>query len=329
MSRNEKLLQKLRVVESRAEITPVQKLEDESLDLFVKLEHYNFMGSVKDRAALAIMKHALETGEIGSRTMVIEASSGNFALSVSALCRFLGLRFAAVIDPGINRVYERLIQYFSHLVIKVDKKDKNGGYLLTKLDAVHAYCEEHSDVYWTNQYENPRNFAAHYHGTAVEICEQFQHLDYIFIAVASGGTISGISRRLKEHFCNIKVIAVDAEGSVIFGTPPKPRHIPGMGSGMVPPLVARAVIDDVVHVSEPHTIQGCHELFSRHGMFLGGSSGTAYQAIQTYFKNKKLAVKPTVLFLSPDRGVGYADNIYNEEWLKWFAAEHQSVPDLV
>ncbi len=317
------------MIEPRIGNTPVQRLVDSSLELYVKLEHYNFIGSIKDRAALAIVKDALESGRVGPQTVLIEASSGNFAISVAALCKFLGLRFVAVIDPGINRVYERLIEFFSHQVIKVDQKDKNDGYLLTKLDAVHAFCERHPDAYWTNQYENPMNYSAHYQGTGQEICERFQELDYIFIAVASGGTISGVSQRLKEHYPKIKVVAVDAEGSVIFGAPAQPRFIPGMGSGMVPPLIGRAYYDEVVHVSEPDTIRGCHELFTEHGLFLGGSSGTVYQGIKQYFKGKKLNGKPKVLFLSPDRGVGYADNVYNEKWLKWFAAHRRPVPDLV
>src|SRR5438046_10128105 len=96
---------------------------------------------------------------------------------------------------------------------------------------------------------------AHYELTATEICADFDSLDYAFIGVSTAGTIAGVSRRLKEKYPNIRVIAVDAEGSAIFGAAPRKRHIPGIGSSIVPPLLSHAQIDQVFCISERATSQ--------------------------------------------------------------------------
>jgi len=316
-----RILQKLDLLEQRIGNSPVVPIVHPKIHLLAKIETGNLMGSVKDRAAYRIIRDAIENDLIHEDSEIIEASSGNFAVSCSAISAMLQLKFIAVIDPYINRSYEKLIEFFSHKVIKVDQKDKNQGYLLTKLEKVEQICRGNAKVFWLNQYGNPSNYEAHYYGTAAEICRQVKTLDFVFVAVATGGTIAGISCRLKETFPNVKIIAVDAEGSVIFGGPPKPRFIPGMGSGMVPPLVSQAKIDEFIRVKESDTVRACHELFFEHGLFLGGSTGTVYHGIKRYFEDKTFATPPTVLFLCPDRGHGYIDNVYDHEWLSWFSSK--------
>ena len=317
--RNEQLLKKLDRLRGRIGRTPLSPLDHPAVDLHVKLEYTNIMGSVKDRAAYAMIRGAVEKNLIHAGSKIIEASSGNFAVSCAGIAKMVGLDFVAVIDPGINAVYERMIRDFAFDVIKVNEKGGHESYLQSKLEAVHDYCRACPGAFWTNQYGNPNNFDAHYNGTGAEIAEALDHLDYAFVAVATGGTIAGISHRLKGRFPGVKIIAVDAEGSVIFGGRPKPRHIPGMGSGMVPMMISRALIDDVVTVPERETIRACHKLFYEHGLFLGGSSGTCYAAVNAYFGTAPRKDKPRVVFLSPDRGHGYIDNLYNDAWLAWFA----------
>src|SRR5207245_5907297 len=116
---------------------------------------------------------------------------------------------------------------------------------------------------------------AHYELTATEIFAEFDSLEYVFIGVSTAGTIAGVSRRLKEHYPNIRVIAVDTEGSAIFGWAPRKRHIPGIGSSIVPQLLSHGKIDDVVVISEREAVQACRALLTTHGLFVGGSSGIA------------------------------------------------------
>ena len=136
----------------------------------------------------------------------------------------------------------------------------------------------------------------------------------MFIGVSTAGTIAGVSRRLKEHYPDIRVIAVDTEGSAIFGGAPRKRHIPGVGSSIVPPLLSYARIDDVVQIPERETVEACRELLTTHGLFVGGSSGTSFAAIKRYAARMPALKRPRVLFLCPDRGTPYLDTVFDPAW---------------
>src|SRR5262245_47717873 len=277
--------------------TPHVPLAMKGMHLFAKLEYVNPVGSIKDRAAYWILKRAAERGEICEDTTVIESSSGNFAAAVAAFTHMVGLRFIPVIDPNISGAYESFLRRICPTVVKVEDRDDTGGFLKTRLRKVKELCAAIPNAYWTNQYGNPDAVEAHYELTGTEICADFDSLDYVFIGVSTAGTIAGVSRRLKEHYPNIRVIAVDAEGSAIFGDTPRKRHIPGVGSSIVPPLVSYAQIDDVVLIPERETVQACQELLATHGLFVGGSSGTAFAAIKRYAAKMTASEYPTVLFL--------------------------------
>src|ERR687891_1241932 len=197
--------------------TPHVRLAMEGVNLFAKLEYTNPVGSIKDRPALWILKRAAERGEIDDDTTVIESSSGNFASALAAFTRLVGLRFIPVIDPNISATYESFLRRLCPTVVKVEERDDTGGFLKTRLQKVKELCATVPNAYWTNQYGNLDAMEAHYELTAAEICADFDSLDYAFIGVSTAGTIAGVSRRLKGQFPNVKIIALDAEGSVLFG----------------------------------------------------------------------------------------------------------------
>src|SRR5213080_4162841 len=294
--------------------TPHVPLAMEGMRLFAKLEYVNPVGSIKDRPAYWILKRAAERGEIGDETTVIESSSGNFAAALAAFTHLLGLRFIPVIDPNISGTYESFLRRLCPTVVKVEVRDDTGGFLKTRLQKVKELCATIPNAYWTNQYGNPDAVQAHYELTAGEICADFASLDYVFIGVSTAGTIAGLSRRLKEHYPDIRVIAVDTEGSAIFGGSPRKRHIPGIGSSIVPQLLSYAEIDDIVLISERETVQACQELLTSHGLFVGGSSGTAFAAVKRYAAKMPAYKHPTVLFLCADRGTPYLDTVFDPTW---------------
>ena len=294
--------------------TPHVRLAVPGMDLFAKLECMNPVGSIKDRAAFWILKGAAERGEITDDTTVIESSSGNFASALAAFTRLVGLRFIPVIDPNISTTYESFLRRLCPTVVKVDHRDQTGGFLQTRLQMVEHLCATIPHAYWTNQYGNPDAVDAHYELTGGEICGAFESLDYVFIGVSTGGTIAGVSRRLKERYPKVKIIGVDVQGSVIFGDAPRTRHIPGVGSSIVPPLVSQAVIDDVVLIPERETVAACRELLLSHGLFVGGSSGTAFAAIKRYAPRMTAGRRPSVLFLCADRGGPYLDTVFDPAW---------------
>jgi len=289
-------------------------LSVKGMNLFAKLECVNPVGSIKDRAAYWILQKAADRGEIGEDTTVVESSSGNFAAAVATFTHLVGLRFIPVIDPNISSTYESFLRRICPTVVKVEERDDTGGFLKTRLQKVKELCATIPNAYWTNQYENPDAMGAHYALTAAEICADFDSLDYVFIGVSTAGTIAGMSRRLKEQYPNVRVVAVDTEGSAIFGGAPRKRHIPGIGSSIVPPLLLHARIDDVVLISECEAARACRELLTAHGLFVGGSSGTVFAAIKRYAAKMTAPKPPTVLFLCPDRGTAYIDTVFDPTW---------------
>jgi N-(2-amino-2-carboxyethyl)-L-glutamate synthase len=294
--------------------TPLVHLDDPDLELCAKLEYFNPIGSVKDRPAYWILRAAAARGEIDERTTIVESSSGNFALALASFCRFLGLPFIPVIDPNVPAASEMFLRGNCAEVVKVEERDDTGGFLKTRLAAVERIRARSSNVFWTRQYENLDGVEAHYMLTGREIVDQTSELDFVFVAVSTLSTIAGVSQRLKESFPRVTVVAVDSVGSVIFGGPPSTRHISGLGSSIVPPLVASSSIDEVVMVPEQASAAACQELMRRHGLFVGGSSGAAYAAIKRHLPTIRGGRKPRVLFLCADRGTPYADTIFNQEW---------------
>ena len=296
--------------------TPHVRLAVEGIDLFAKLEFLNPIGSIKDRSAFWILKRAAERGEISEETTVVESSSGNFAAALAAFTRLLGLAFVPVIDPNISGTYESMLRRLCPRVVKVERRDDTGGFLKARLRMVEELCGTIPHAWWPNQYGNPDAVAAHYTLTAGEVCTALDSLDYAFIGVSTAGTIAGMSRRLKEHFPGVRIIAVDTRGSVIFGDRPRERRIPGIGSSIVPPLLAQAQIDDVVLITEHESVAGCRELLAAHGLFVGGSSGTAYAAVMKYRARMTRIRRPKVLFLCADRGTPYLDTVFDPDWPK-------------
>ena len=304
------------------------------VQLFAKLEGYNPTGSIKDRPAAYIIRKLLLDGEIDRDVTIIESSSGNFGVALAAVCRTEGLRFICVVDPLILPNNRFLIEQYGAEVSEVTTRDDTGGYLKARIARVKELEQRIPRARWINQYANPGNASAHYYGTGMEIYHAFSDvgLDYVLVPVSSGGTITGISQLLKSLFPRITVIAVDTVGSVIFGGPPNPRYIPGMGSSIKPELLRTAMIDHVVMVSERDIVSSCNELLRRHGLFVGGSSGAAYRGAQQYFQDPAhlrsaqapsyprwrngQRSRPRALLIFPDRGDRYQSTIYDQRWVE-------------
>lgn len=308
----------------------LKKGEDPNLNISAKLEFYNPTGSVKDRAALYILNSLLNRGEIDHNTTIIESSSGNFGVSLSAYTKLKGLRFICVIDKNTLPVNEMLIRLQGAEVICITEPDECGGYLLNRLRKIREIMQTTDNIYWVNQYENPLNAQAYYNSLGNEICLEAprQQLDYLFMGVSSGGTITGVSQKVKEKFPKAQVIAVDVEGSVIFGGDARKRFIPGIGSSLRPKILNAAVIDDVVMVNEEETMDSCTELLEKYNLYVGGSSGSVYAAVKKYFRISGVYKPTNVMCVFADKGERYITTIYNADWRK-MVREYNSKPLLV
>ncbi|MES2732471.1 MAG: pyridoxal-phosphate dependent enzyme [Bacteroidota bacterium] len=293
--------------------TPLIDLKNQAAHLYAKLEYNNFSGSSKDRAAFSIVYNGIKDGRINEETTIIASSSGNLAIAVASMCKILGLRFIPVIDPNINKAYESLLNLMAYKVVKVTERDSTGGYLLTRIDRVNDMHAAIPNSFVADQYGDPNNYKG-YFGLGEEIVSSLDSLDYIFIAVSSSGAITGISNSVKAKRPNVKIVGVDVQGSMIFEKIPKKRHISGIGASQVPPIIANALIDDVVIVSQPDILNGCLELLNEQAIFAGASSGAVYCAAKQYLNKNHHADKPTALLIFPDKGFTYLDTIYDKEW---------------
>lgn len=299
--------------------TPLKKLDYPDVNLFAKLEYANYSGSIKDRAAFNIIKQGLLSKKITQSTRIIESSSGNFAIALGFMCKELRLRFTAVIDPNVNAENERLLRLLTNDVVKVTELDATNGFLLTRIAEVKKICAEDPDAYWTNQYENSENYMAYVHTLGNEICNSFNRLDYVFVAVSSGGTITGLSLALKQRFPKVRIVGVDVEGSMIFADAPRRRHISGIGSSIRSKLIVNAKIDDIVILPEREILEGCNDLLQRHSIFAGASSGAMYRAFTNWHISGLLTRDSNSLFLCPDRGHSYLSSAFKPGWLDSFS----------
>ncbi len=309
------LIEKINKLEKFIGNTPNFKLDFPNGNLYAKLEYNNFMGSIKDRPAVYAFKKAIENGEIHENSTIVESSSGNFAMGLAGICKSCGLKFIAVVDPFITSEKEKNLSFLAHDIIKVKEKDHTGGYLLSRINKVKQLVLDNPNFFSINQYSNPDNYGSYYNTLGKEINNDFSRLDYLFVAVSTGGTVTGLSLRIKEKFPYAKVIAVDIEGSLALGGKPKARSISGMGSSKSSEFIGYGKIDDCIILPQDEIIKGCNELFEEQMIFAGGSSGAVYAAAKKilYQQNDPDA---NALIICPDRGHAYINTVYKKQEVK-------------
>lgn len=167
---------------------------------------------------------------------------------------------------------------------------------------------------WLNQYSNEANWLAHYKETAQSILKHFPDLDVLFVGVGTAGTAMGCLRYIRDTGSSARVVAVDSVGSVSFGSPTANRLIPGVGAGVVPPLLAPDAFDDVVLVPEEAALRMCRALSAR-GLLFGGSTGTVVDGARTWLELNDSQRTLRTVCISPDMGDRYLDTVYNDAWV--------------
>lgn len=284
------------------------------LDVIAKLEFLNPGGSVKDRPARFIIEQGLQDRTISEKTHLIESTSGNLGIALAMVARVHKLAFTCVVDPKISPTNLQILQLLGANVEMVYEPDDQGGYLQSRIRRVHKLLQIIPQGMWINQYANQLNWKAHYYGTGDEIVANLDSsIDCLVLAVSTTGTILGVSRCLRRKFPHLRVIAVDAVGSVIFGAPPGPREIPGIGASRAPELLSESEIDEVIYVNDRESVQGCHDLVAYEGIFAGGSSGSVIAAIRKLLP--RLPSYYRILTILPDRGERYLNLVYNDDWV--------------
>jgi cysteine synthase A len=287
-------------------------LDQGDVRLLAKLEYANPGGSAKDRPARLMIERALASGEITPASTIIESSSGNMGIGLAQACQYYGLRFICVVDP---RAQTQNLQIIRALGGEVDLVSHpiDGDYLVARIARVKELIDKIPYAYWPNQYANVDNPRSHFEGTVREIDEVLQgDFDYLFVATSSTGTAQGCRDYLRRRGRNVRVVAVDAEGSVLFGGASGQRQIPGLGAGQEPPLARGQSFDKVIRVSDLDCVVGCRRLARKEAVLVGGSAGGVLMAIAGM--QEELQGKTCVAILH-DSGTRYLETVFNDQWV--------------
>ncbi len=271
-------------------------------DIYVKLEGMNLTGSVKARAALGMILAAEEKGFLKSGMTIIEPSSGNTGIALALIGKLMGYPVTIVMPDTMSVERRKIIKAYGAELLLTDGAVGMRGAIeeATRLSETPHY-------YMPQQFNNPANSQIHFDTTALEILSDFDHLDAFVASVGTGGTITGVGKRLKINDASIKIIAVEPEESpVLSGGAPGPHKIQGIGAGFIPSILDLDIIDEIIHVNSERAYSMTRLLFEKEGLFLGISSGAtmvaALEVAKALGKGKK------VLMISPDQGEKYLSN---------------------
>ena len=278
------------------------KKEGLEADVLAKLECFNPAGSVKDRIAKEMILDAMEKGLINENTTLIEPTSGNTGIGLSAVATSLNLKIIITMPETMSVERRNLMKaYGAELVLTPGSEGMKGA--IAKAKELASQIE---NSFIPGQFENPANPQAHYKTTGPEIYSQTEGKVDIFVAgVGTGGTISGIGKYLKEQNPNVKVVAVEPASSPVLSTGKGGAHkIQGIGAGFVPDILDTKIYDEIITVENEDAFASGKEVAKTEGILIGISSGAAIQATKELAKREENKGK-TIVVLLPDGGDRY------------------------
>ena len=278
------------------------KKDELKADVLAKLEYFNPAGSVKDRIAKEMILDALEKGLINENTTLIEPTSGNTGIGLSAVATALNLKIIITMPETMSVERRNLMKaYGAELVLTPGSEGMKGA--IAKAKELASQIE---NSFIPGQFENPANPTAHYKTTGPEIYEQTEGKVDIFVAgVGTGGTISGIGKYLKEKNPEVKVVAVEPASSPVLSTGKGGAHkIQGIGAGFVPETLDTKIYDEIITVENEDAFATGKEMAKIEGILVGISSGAALYAAKELAKREENAGK-TIVVLLPDGGDRY------------------------
>jgi N-(2-amino-2-carboxyethyl)-L-glutamate synthase len=281
----------------------------------LKLEAFNRFGSIKARTALGLVDALEAEGRLRPGVRIVESTSGNLGVALAGIAAERGYRFTAVVDP---RTSPALLDGMAALGADLDlvtEDDGAGGYLISRLRRVRELTEGRTDRVWTNQYGNQVNPRTHELTTAPELDRQAgEAMDAVFVAVSTGGTLAGIGRYLRAHRPACRVVGVDVPGSVVFGGPPGPRLLTGIGASVPSQFLRPWMYDDNLEVAPADALAACRRLAGQTGIEVGGSGGAVLAACLRYLQAHPEIKHPVCV--CPDDGASYRRTIFDDGWLR-------------
>jgi cystathionine beta-synthase len=305
--------------------TPLVRLhasvDDLDSEVFAKIEFMNPMGSVKDRVARYMIDKALGDGRLRAGDLVVENSSGNTAMGLAMMSVLEDLRCTMVVRSQTSKEKLDCLRAMGIHLVLVDGKlppEDPESYNRKAREIVAADPE----AYFPDQHNNRENSEAHYHTTGPEIWQQMDgRIDYFVAGIGTGGTICGVARYLKEQDPNIRVVAIDPQGSVFFEWfhdrrlgRPGPYLIEGLGDEEIIGCPDFDLIDDMYRVTDREAFRATRGLARREAILAGGSSGAALWGVRKLASTIERPARIVTIFC--DSGSRYLSTIFNDEWMK-------------
>lgn len=282
--------------------TPIVKLnlDDNSTEVYVKLEYFNPGGSVKDRIALKMIQAAEEKKEIKKGDTIIEPTSGNTGIGIAMVGASRGYKVIIVMPETMSIERQKILKAFgAELILTDGSKGMKGA-----IEKANELVNKHG-YYMLRQFENENNVIAHEESTAQEILNDFPNgLDYFIAGVGTGGTITGVGKVLKQKFPQVKIIAVEpSDSAVLSGMKPGTHKIQGIGAGFVPKILNTEIYDEVMKVTTDEAYNTARKLAKEQGLLLGISSGASIFA--SIKLAKRVGYGKKILVIAPDNGERY------------------------
>lgn len=283
--------------------------------LYAKCEFFNPGGSVKDRIGYEMVVNAERDGHIKPGFTLIEPTSGNTGIGIALAGAVLGYKVVITMPEKMSQEKQSVLERLGAIIYRTpteaafDSPESHIS-LAKRLQA------ETPNSYILDQYANPNNPNAHYRGTAQEIIDDFgKDLHMVVVGVGTGGTITGIAKRLKEYNPEIKIIGVDPEGSILGGGREiKSYEVEGIGYDFFPEVLNNKLIDAYVKTNDKNSFQMARELIKEEGLLVGGSSGAAmWGALQAA---KSLSKGQKCLVILPDSIRNYMSKFPVDAWMK-------------
>lgn len=290
-------------------LVKLNKLNSSQADVVIKLEYFNPANSIKDRAAFQMLIDAEKQGKINQDTIIIEPTSGNTGIGLAMICAIRGYRIILTMPETMSKERRMLLgAYGAELVLTPGSEGMQGA--VNKAVELH---EKYSNSFIPSQFDNPSNPKAHYLTTANEIWEDTDgKVDIVVAGVGTGGTISGIGKRLKELNKNIKIVAVEPFSSqVLAGKQAGAHKIQGIGANFKPDNFDENVVDEIFPVKNEDAINTARNLTQKEGILSGFSGGG------NVFAALELAKRPgnngkLIVAILPDCGERYlSSELYN------------------
>ncbi len=276
--------------------------------IYAKLEYFNPLGSIKDRAALYMINEAQKSGKIREGTVVIEPTSGNTGIGLAYICATRGIRLVLTMPENMSKERRSLLAALgAEIVLTPAWEGMNGA--VNKAQQLHR---KNPNSFIPDQFGNPANVQAHVETTAPEILRDLDNQVDIFVsAVGTGGTLTGNAKVFKQVNPDCQVIAVEPAASPLLSQGKiGPHKIQGIGANFIPEILDRSLIDEIIPVADDDAYALCREVAKIEGLLVGISSGAALWAAREVARRPENQGKRIVVIL-PDTGERYLSvNLY-------------------